>query len=166
MATRKLRRKASPRKVWAPTEKTLSELPYPSFFGDTGSVGGPESRHEPLTKLVDKHHSPAIMRKYTKWGFPIYVALITDDDISNLDSVVVSFIEVNKVTAWVENIQKLRNLAGGLTEHLTATYQKTEGVAVVFYVDKMFISSLFGDFMNHYSCKREVYDMIAISAHI
>ena len=28
-----------------------------------------------FTKLVDKHYSPLIIRKYTHWGFPIYVGM-------------------------------------------------------------------------------------------
>ena len=34
---------------------------------------------EVFTKLVDKHASPLVIRKYTHWGFPLYVGMITDD---------------------------------------------------------------------------------------
>lgn len=119
-----------------------------------------------FTKLIDKEHSPLVLRKYTKWGFPLYVSLIADDNLETLDDVVVGFIEDNKAEGWVNNIQKLRNLAGALTEHLCKTYPTTEGVGVLFYVDKLFISSLFGDHMNHLSCKMEFYELVKISAHI
>ena len=116
--------------------------------------------------MVDKHYSPLVIRKYTHWGFPIYVGMITDDDLSNLDDLVVSFMKENVNEGWVNNIQKLRNLAGGMTEYLTTKYEKSEGVAVVFYVDKAFISSLYGDFMNHTSCRIEFYGLLQMSAHV
>jgi hypothetical protein len=125
-----------------------------------------KSESQVFTKLVDKHYSPLIFRKYTRWGFPIYVSIISDNDLSDFDDAVVTFMEENKSVGWVNNIQKLRNLAGAMTEHLIEHYDRTEGVGIVFYVDKMFISSLYGDYMNHLSCKMEFYELIKISAHI
>jgi len=122
--------------------------------------------NETFTKLVDKHYSPLAIRKYTHWGFPIYIGLITDDDLSKLDEYVVNFMNTNKEEGWVNDIQKLRNLAGALTQGLNDYYEKAEGVAVVFYVDKMFISSLHGDFMNHTSCRIEFYGLLQMSAHV
>ncbi len=119
-----------------------------------------------FTKLVDKHYSPLVIRKYTHYGFPIYIGLITDNDLSDLDKVVVEFMEENKETHWVNDIQKIRNLAGALTEHLNDHYDRAEGVAVVFYVDKMFISSLHGDFMNHTSCRIEFYSLLTMSTGV
>lgn len=116
-----------------------------------------------FTKLVDKHYSPLLIRKYTHWGFPIYVGLITDDDLTGLDDFVLNFMNEHKNQGWVNNIQKLRNLAGALTEALNTFYEKTEGVAVVFYVDKCFISSLHGDFMNHTACRIEFYGLLQMS---
>lgn len=121
---------------------------------------------ESFTKLIDKEHSPLILRKYTRWGFPLYVSLIADNNLETLDKVVVKYIEDHKEEQWVNNIQALRNLAGGLTAHLCEVYDKTEGVGVLFYVDKMFVASLFGDHMNHLSCKMEFYKLVEISAHI
>jgi len=119
-----------------------------------------------FTKLVDKHYSPLVIRKYTHWGFPIYVGLITDNDLTNLDDIFLKFMEEYQKESWVNNIQKLRNLAGALTEHLNTVYEKTEGVAVVFYVDKCFISSLHGDFMNHTSCRIEFYGLLQMSTGV
>lgn len=116
-----------------------------------------------FTKLVDKHYSPLVIRKFTHWGFPIYIGMIADDDLSNLDEVIVEFMKENKDTGWVNDIQKIRNLAGALTEHLNELYEKAEGVAVIFYVDKMFVSSLHGDFMNHTACRIEFYSLLTMS---
>jgi hypothetical protein len=118
------------------------------------------------TKLVDKHYSPLVIRKYTHWGFPIYVAPITDNDLSNLDDLVVAFMKANVEKGWVNDIQKLRNLAGALTEHLNDQYDKAEGVGIIFYVDKMFVSSLHGDFMNHTSCRIELYSLLTMSTGV
>jgi hypothetical protein len=118
-----------------------------------------------FTKLVDKQYSPLVIRKYTHWGFPIYVGLITDNDLTNLDEVCTKFINENQKD-WVNNIQALRNFAGRFCDHLNNTYEKTEGVAIVFYVDKCFISSLYGDFMNHESCRIEFYGLLNMSTGV
>ncbi len=119
-----------------------------------------------FTKLVDKHYSPLVIRKYTHWGFPIYVGLITDNDLTDLDHFVVEFMNVNATEGWKNNIQLLRNFAGKFTEELNKFYDRTEGVAVVFYVDKCFISSLYGDFMNHTSCRIEFYGVLGMSTGV
>lgn len=119
-----------------------------------------------FTKLVDKEFSPLVIRKYTHWGFPIYIGLITDDNLSKLDKVICKFMKKNKKKNWVNNIQKLRNLAGALTEHLNNHYKKAEGVAVIFYVDKCFISSLFGDFMNHHACRTEFFSLLHMTTSV
>jgi len=119
-----------------------------------------------FTKLIDKHFSPLVIRKYTHWGFPIYIGMITDNDLSDFDKVVVEFMNDHAKEGWVNNVQTLRNFAGALTEYLNEYYEKTEGVAVVFYVDKMFISSLHGDFMNHTSCRIEFYSLLTMSTGV
>lgn len=126
-----------------------------------------ESREDKVfTKLIDKHFSPLVIRKYTHWGFPIYIGMITDNDLSDFDKVVVEFMNDHANEGWVNNVQTLRNFAGALTEYLNEYYEKTEGVAVVFYVDKMFISSLHGDFMNHTSCRIEFYSLLTMSTGV
>jgi len=122
-----------------------------------------ENNDKTFTKLVDKQYSPLVIRKYTHWGFPIYVSLITDNDLTDLDKVVTEFMKDNVADSWQNNIQTLRNLAGKLVDHLNNFYEKSEGVAVVIYADKCFISSLYGDFMNHTSCRIELYSLLTMS---
>ena len=43
---------------------------------------------EVATKLIDKSYSPLIVRKYTRLGFPLYIALICDANLEDLDTVV------------------------------------------------------------------------------
>lgn len=113
-----------------------------------------------LTRLTEKAYSPLVIRKITKFGFPIYVGIITDDDIDTLDQVVVEFIRGN-LTKWKsDSIQDKRWLAGALCDKLTGVFGKTEGVAVTLYIDKTCISSLFGDFMNHAMCRQEYYFLL------
>jgi len=119
-----------------------------------------------FTKLVDKHYSPLMIRKYTHWGFPIYVGMITDNDLSDFDEVVTRFVKSKLQVGWVNNIQALRDFAGEMTEFLNKYYNRSEGVAVVFYVDKMFISSLHGDFMNHTACRIEFYGLLNMSTGV
>ena len=116
-----------------------------------------------FTRLVEKNHSPLVIRKYTKWGWPMYVGMITDDDLSTLDDVVVAFMEANKDEGWVNNIQQVRNLSGKLSDELVAKFEKTEGCAVVLYLDKCFVSSLWGDFMVHIGCRIELYGLLTMS---
>jgi len=123
-------------------------------------------RSQVFTALVDKNYSPLVIRKYTHWGFPIYVGLITDNDLTDLDKAFTDFMDANAAEGWVNNIQALRNMAGEMTEYFNTIYPKTEGVAVVFYVDKCFISSLHGDFMNHASCRIEFYGLLQMSTGV
>lgn len=125
---------------------------------------------QPLTRLEGKHFSPLVLRKYTKWGPPLYVALITDDNLDDLDERVLGFIE-SKIGSgedwtWPTSIQDQRDIAGGLANHLFRTYNKVEGLGVMLYADKMFVSSLHGDFMTHLQCKLEFYQLLNLSSQI
>lgn len=112
--------------------------------------------NKPKTKLVGKEYSPLIIRRYS---MPVlhFVALITDDNLDNLDDVVGGFFKKNPIP---NTIQGVRNSAGQLSEVLAKKYPKTEGVAVILQVDKMTVSSLAGDFMNHTSCRIELYNLL------
>jgi hypothetical protein len=71
-----------------------------------------------FTKLIDKHFSPLVIRKYTHWGFPIYIGMITDNDLSDFDKVVVEFMNDHAKEGRANNVQTLRNFAGPLIEYL------------------------------------------------
>ena len=120
------------------------------------------------TRLLDKNYSPLIVRKYQMGGWPLFVALICDVSLSNLDQVVHEYSRPGK---YLDDIQWVRNFCGGLSDCLIQTYEAVkpgcvEGVAVLWYVDKMFVSSLYGDFMVHASCKQELYAIINTLPHI
>jgi len=69
-------------------------------------------------------------------------------------------------TNLVNSIQGMRNMAGALSEVLTNKYLKTEGCAVIVQADKMTISSLAGDFMNHSQCKNELYFLLNFGTQV
>jgi len=126
----------------------------------------PENDTAALTRLTEKAYSPLVIRKITKFGFPIYVGIITDDNLDSLDQVVVSFVQ-SEIDKWKsDSIQDKRWLAGALCDLLTATFKKTEGVAVTLYIDKTCISSLYGDFMNHAMCRSEYYSLLIMGTGV
>ena len=121
------------------------------------------------TRLLGKHYSPLIVRKYQMFGWPLFVSLICDVSLSSLDEVVHEFVaEFGKVE---DDIQAARNFCGALSDYIMDYYSSVktgcvEGVAVLWYIDKCFISSLWGDFMVHASCKAELFAIINTLPHI
>jgi hypothetical protein len=125
-----------------------------------------KQKGQAFTRLTQKAYSPLVIRKITKFGFPIYVGIITDDNLDTLDDVVVGFIQ-KRIKKWEsDSIQDKRNLAGELCDVLTKAFQKTEGIGIVFYVDKTCISSLFGDMMNHAMCRSEFYSLLIMGTAV
>lgn len=130
------------------------------------NIAVPESVN---TRLLNKNYSPLVVRKYQMGGWPLFVSLICDWSLSDLDMVVnkahKDFGEIG------DDIQQVRNFCGYLSDMLITHYngQKencVEGVAVLWYVDKCFVSSLWGDFMVHASCKQELFGIINTLPHI
>lgn len=122
---------------------------------------------QPSTSLMVKEHEPLIIRKFTQYGFPIYVGLICGANLDNLDSIVHGFLSDKKERIQGASIQTMRNIVGELSAKITETYGlKIEGVAVVWYVDKMMVSSLYGDFMTHTSCRIEFFTLLAMMCHV
>jgi len=121
------------------------------------------------TKLLDKHYSPLIVRKYQMYGWPLFVGLICDVSLSDLDQVVNEFEQGFGHPG--NDIQKARDFCGGLSDYIVNHYNdvkrnSVEGVSVLWYIDKCFISSLYGDFMVHASCKQELFAIINTLPHI
>jgi len=122
------------------------------------------------TRLLDKNFSPLVVRKYQMEGWPMFIGLICDESLSDLDQTVLQDFAANYGDK-VDDIQWLRNFCGALSDHLVTHYNNkkmgcVEGVAVIWYTDKCFISSLWGDFMTHASCKQELFFIINTLPHI
>lgn len=121
------------------------------------------------TRLLDKNYSPLIVRKYQMWGWPLFIALICDVSLSDLDRLIQAYKKLMGKPS--DDIQDIRNWCGKLSDYLYEYYDNikegsVEGVAVIWYVDKMFVSSLYGDFMVHASCKQELFAIINTLPHI
>ena len=97
------------------------------------------------TRLLNKNYSPLIVRKYQMMkGWPLFVSLICDWSLSDLDQVVNK--ERKDFGEIEDDIQQVRNFCGFLSDRLFEHYdgQKegcVEGIAVLWYVDKCFVSS-------------------------
>jgi len=120
------------------------------------------------TKIIGKEYSPLTVRKYTNLrnlnGIPVFVAIITDDNLEGLDDIVHSY--ANGLQYSLSTIQDFRRFAGGLTETLSQIYKRAEGIAVVVFPDKAAVASLWGDFMNHLHCRMELYFIINTMWHL
>lgn len=114
-----------------------------------------------VSKLAGKEYSPMILRKYTKWGFPIYVGVIADENLDQLDEVV----DLGNTGYSRNSIQDFRNIAGSICERVSQAFN-CEGVAVIVYADKMFVSSLWGDFMTHAMCRQELFFLLNMSTGV
>jgi hypothetical protein len=141
-------------------------------FGDAANAGMTRDDDKTSTRLLDKNWSPLVVRKYQAFGWPLFIALICDAPLSDLDEVVYTSIKKCEEHGFLENdIQAQRNFCGFLSDSLVSHYSaiKTgcvEGVAVLAYWDKCFVSSLWGDFMVHASCKQELFAIINTLPHI
>ena len=124
------------------------------------------------TRLLDKNWSPLIVRKYQMEGWPLFISLICDANLNDLDQVVYRLTEKAKQLGFTNGtIQGVRNYAGFMSDGIVKHYNSVkngcvEGVAVLWYVDKCFCSSLYGDFMVHASCKAELFAIINTLPHI
>jgi hypothetical protein len=125
------------------------------------------------TNLISKNFSPLFIRKYNIInGWPLYISMIVDEDVSDIDSVVNSVVTACKDSGMLENnLQSMRNFTGILSETLITHYNKkkencVEGVGILLAIDKAMISSLYGDHMNHTMCRNEFYSILNMMPHI
>jgi len=144
-------------------EKNMSEQANAGMTRDDSSTA---------TRLLDKNWSPLIVRKYQMEGWPLFVSLICDANLNDLDQTVYEIHDQAKEAGFVDGtIQGGRNYCGFLSDKIKEHYDEikrgcVEGVAILWYIDKCFISSLYGDFMVHNSCKNELFQIINTLPHI
>lgn len=153
-------------------EKNVNEQANAGMTRDLGDGRYGLEDSKVSTKLLDKSFSPMIIRKYTRIGFPLYVHMICDENLDDLDELVHDCIDFCKDNNILSNsIQSLRNFTGILGEKINNHYDKkkrgcVESLGIIFYADKMIISSLQGDSMNHLSCRLELYQCLNLMAQI
>ena len=141
-------------------------------MGEEANAGMTRDDSKTATRLLDKNWSPLIVRKYQMEGWPLFISLICDANLNDLDEVVYRIHDEAVEKGFVGgNIQDGRNYCGFMSDQIKAHYHGikkgcVEGVAVLWYIDKCFISSLYGDFMVHASCKQELFAIINTLPHI
>ena len=125
------------------------------------------------TNLISKNYSPMIIRKFNAInGWPTYLGIITDYDLSDLDNVFNEAVELCKEKGLIDNnIQHLRNANGVISEYIINYYNSKkpnvlEGLGILMACDKLTISGLYGDFMNHTMCRSEFYSILNMMPHI
>ena len=141
-------------------------------MGKIANAGMTRDDSRTSTRLLDKNWSPLIVRKYQMEGWPLFIGIICDANLNDLDEILISYTKDAKKLGFLDgNIQGGRNYCGFISEKIKEHYNSikegcVEGVAVLWYIDKCFISSLYGDFMVHNSCKNELFQIINTLPHI
>ena len=141
-------------------------------MGDEANGGMTRDDSSTATRLLDKNWSPLIVRKYQMEGWPMYIGMICDANLNDLDDVVYDAVEKAKEMGFIDGtIQGIRNACGLLGDEIVKHYNLikrgvAEGVIVCWYVDKMFCSSAYGDFMTHNKCALEFYQIVNTLPHI
>lgn len=158
-------------------KKTNPERLIPRFPKEDKMAGDPinkgkidTNKKEPVTQLLEKNNAPMILRKYQALGWPLFVGIICDQDLSSLDEAVMYFLKKQN-PKHLNNIQDMRNFCGGLSDYLLQEFNEikfgsVEGIAVIAYWDKCCCSSLYGDFMTHTSCRIELFSLLNILPHV
>jgi hypothetical protein len=127
------------------------------------------------TNLISKDYSPMFIRKFNAkalHNWPLYVSMICDEDVSDIDSVVNGALKAADEAGLLgNNLQNMRNLTGIISETLSTYYNNkkencVEGIAVTLYIDKAYIQSLSGDFMNHAQCRSEYTQALMMMTQI
>ena len=148
------------------------ETPPVKNMGKSANAGLTRDDSLTATRLLDKNWSPLIVRKYQMESWPLYIGIICDCNLNDLDNVIYDARDEAEKLGFIDgNIQDVRNFVGYLSDAIKKHYNaikrgSVEGVAVLWYTDKMFCSSLDGDFMTHYSCKMELYQIVNTLPHI
>jgi len=127
------------------------------------------------TNLISKNYSPMFIRKFNAaalGNWPLYVSMICDEDVSDIDKVVNGAIKAyHEAGLTGNNLQDMRNLTGIISETMSMHYNSkkencVEGIAVTLYIDKAYIQSLSGDFMNHGQCRAEYTSALMMMTQI
>jgi len=141
-------------------------------MGAQANAGFTRDDSSTATRLLDKNWSPLIVRKYQMEGWPLFISLICDANLNDLDEVIYRIHEEAKENGFVDGkIQSARNYVGYMSDQIIKHYNSvkpgvTEGVAVIWYIDKCFISSCYGDLMTHTKCAIELYGILNMMPHI
>jgi hypothetical protein len=140
--------------------------------GETANKGLAMDDSKTATRLFQKQFSPLVVRRHYVGQGPLFVGIICDADLSDLDTVILDIVdESEKLGLLTNNIQAARNFAGYMNDRIEKHYNGikrgvVEGVAVLFYADNCMISSTNKNFMCHEKCCNEFYMLCNIMTKI
>lgn len=141
-------------------------------MGKDANAGMVRDDSSTSTRLLDKNWSPLIIRKYQMFGWPMFIGIICDANLNDLDKLVYDLIDEAEKLGFIDGtIQGARNTCGFLSDGLVKYYNKIkrgvmEGNIVFWYQDKLAISSAYGDLMTHEKCAMEFYSILNMMPHI
>lgn len=125
------------------------------------------------TNLISKHYSPLTIRRCNMInGWPMFVGLICDEDLSDLDMVINGVVDACMEGGVISNnIQNMRNFTGVLCESLVTHYNAKkkncmEGVYILLSCDKTMVANAWGDAMVHQKCLNEIMGILNIAPHV
>lgn len=127
------------------------------------------------TNLISKNYSPMFIRKFNASclsNWPLYVSMICDEDVSDIDSVVNGALRAFEEKGLIgNNLQSMRNLTGIISETISKYYNAkkencVEGIAITLYIDKAYIQNFTGDYMNHAQCRSEYTSALLMMTQI
>ena len=141
-------------------------------MGQEANAGLCRDDSKVATRLLEKNFSPMLVRKYQYLGWPLFLGIICDANLNDLDKVVYEIGDRAKELGFLNgNIQDSRNFCGYLNNELVNYYNNikqgvAEGFIVLWSIDKCVISSAYGDFMTHNKTCGEFYSIVNTLPHI
>lgn len=149
-----------------------NETSVENNMGEQANFGLARDDSQTSTRLLDKNFSPLVVRKYQMEGWPMFIGIICDANLNDLDDVVYDIMEEAKNLEFINGtIQGHRNVCGLMSDRLVKHYNQIkrgvmEGNCVFWYTDKCAISSAYGDLMTHTKCAMEFYSILQMLPHI
>lgn len=141
-------------------------------MGKEANAGFARDDSHTVTRLLDKNWSPLLIRKTMVLGWPLFVAVICDANLNDLDQVIYDLTDQAKLNGFLDgSIQGIRNYCGFLNDGIVNHYNSIkrgcmEGLLVFYYCDKCACDSAYGDAMVHSKCLNEIMFIINTLPHI
>ena len=129
---------------------------------DNNKYGIDESKTN--TNLISKHYSPLSIFKTCYETMDVVVGIIADPNLDELVDITNMVLHKSCNVINYGTVQGLRDVSGVLSETITKYYNSkkantVEGVGIIIRKGNILISNLYGDFMNHLSCRVEFYEL-------
>ena len=152
-------------------EQPKQEAMQKRNMGVQANAGMTRDDSSTATRLLDKNWSPLVVRKYQMECWPMFIGIICDANLDDLDDVVYDIMDEVEELGFLGTIQGHRNACGLISDRLAKHYNKIkrgvmEGNCVFWYTDKCAVSSAYGDLMTHYKCAMEFYSILQMLPHI